>query len=94
MSQKDKILRILKQVGSQGIHSFDLVQRANTFRVAARILDLKQEGYVISSMTEDKNGVRGVRYMLITKELPDKEWVFEQGQARQVEVRPRQGVLI
>lgn len=65
MTDKTKILEILRESGESGIHSFDLVRQAGTFRAAARIDDLKREGFIINTKSEKKGNSYGVRYFLI-----------------------------
>ena len=66
-SQCDKVLAFMKQHGS--ITQADAVYQLNTFRLSARIADLKKRGYDITSVIAegvDKEGkrVRFARYSL------------------------------
>ncbi len=63
-TKTDKVLRRLTGAGLQGIHSFDLVTTGG-LRYAARVFDLKNEGYLIVSRPEKKNKVMGCRYFLL-----------------------------
>jgi hypothetical protein len=64
LSHKQRILKLLEQAGEKGIHSFDLVNWV-TPRAAARINDLKNDGYEIEALHEKKGRAYGVRYKLI-----------------------------
>lgn len=61
-SQKVRILTILRE-NPEGIHSFDLANHVG-LRAAARIADLRREGYSIRSLGEKKGNAIGVRYIL------------------------------
>ena len=69
MTHSEKVLQILRSVGEKGIHSFDLGHSVGTWRVAARIHDLKKRGHNIVSVPEPKGNMVGCRYFLneITK---------------------------
>ena len=64
MTDKQKVLEALQDAGATGIHSFDLIKRCGTYRVAARVNDLRKEGYVIVSVNEKKGNSLGCRYSL------------------------------
>ncbi len=72
-----KCLKILQRVGLYGIHSFHLNQEIGTTRCAARIQDLKDKGYVITSTPERLGDAVGVRYFLnsspVSKPLTQKK---------------------
>ncbi len=59
-----KVLDILKDRGEKGIHSFHLNQLVGTTRAAARIQDLKDQGYSIYSKPERMGDSVGCRYFL------------------------------
>jgi len=63
MSHKDKILDRLKSAGDKGVLSKTFYQEFMP-RFAARILDLKNDGYTIWSEREGQY----TRYTLITEE--------------------------
>ena len=65
-SIKELLLRKLRYVGKTGLHSFS---GANLFgiRCAARIFDLRKDGYHITSKDEKKGKAIGVRWTLIEK---------------------------
>lgn len=46
------------------MHSFDLNHLVGTTRIAARILDLKAQGYGITSIPEKRGDSHGCRYFL------------------------------
>ena len=61
----EKTLELLKEAGGRGIPSFDLGNRVGTIRVAARIRDLKDLGYVFDTKPEKFGNTWGVRYYLV-----------------------------
>jgi hypothetical protein len=63
MTHKQKILNLLEEAGERGVHSFTLANSV-TFRAAARINDLRNEGYDITAKQEKKGNSYGVRYFL------------------------------
>lgn len=63
LSHKEKILYVLKEVGDEGVHSFDLAKLVS-IRAVARIHDLKKAGYNIVSQAEKRGRSLGVRYYL------------------------------
>lgn len=88
MTNTEKVLKILRECGEKGCHSFELNQKVGTTRSAARIVDLKKQGYNILSKPERLGEALGVRYFLTkeplqvnTKNRPFK-WVFEGNVAR------------
>lgn len=65
MTQRETVLQALKDAGDTGIHSFDFLQ-VGIPRAAARIRELREMGYTISSVRERLNGeAEGVRYRLV-----------------------------
>lgn len=64
MTDTEKALHILKQAGTLGIHSFLMNEYIGTDRAAARINELKNKGYTITTTPEKLNGSWGVRYFL------------------------------
>lgn len=62
-SKAQNVLFTLQQAGDRGIHSFDL-QPIGGWRYAARINDLKKQGYSITAIPEKRGESRGVRYFL------------------------------
>lgn len=82
MTKKNVILRALRDAGSEGIHSFHLNHIARTTRTAARINDLKKEGYNITSILEKMGDSYGKRYFL--QSVPVKQeavWEYEGNKA-------------
>lgn len=61
MSKEDKILEHLKNKGS--ITPIDALNLYGSFRLGARIYDLKKKGYNISMIREGKEGY--ARYSLV-----------------------------
>lgn len=69
MSQRARILKWLEERGSDGVHSFELIE-AHMPRGAAVICALKKEGYAIESERQPFHGeANGVRYFLLSAEL-------------------------
>ena len=62
-SQTDTIYRMLRD-RPEGITALDALQEAGSFRLAARIADLRREGYPIESKMVVVNGKRIARYTL------------------------------
>ena len=89
MTNTQKILRLLQEAGSAGVHSFDIVRSVGTIRGAARINDLKKKGYKIISKGEKQGNAIGCRYFLASY-LPKTEMrlVKENGREffREVEI--------
>ena len=56
-----KVLKHLQEQGS--ITSWDAIQLYRVTRLAAVILNLKQEGYQIQSVNESKDGTHWTRYV-------------------------------
>lgn len=62
-SKRQRVLEMLQAVGSEGIHSFEL-HNIGGWRYAARIGDLKKEGYDIWSVKEKRGDAVGCPYFL------------------------------
>ena len=94
ITDAERTLQILRERGSEGIHSFHLNHLVGTIRAAARVNELKRAGYNIISKPERMNGKVGVRYFLIGSGVPKNNapvekkyiWVTEGNTARRVEV--------
>ena len=96
MSDKQKVLEALKEAGEKGIHSFDLIHKAGTYRVAARIRDLKKEGINIVSIPEPKGNSIGCRYFLEDKKKTTKyKWIYQGNTATEIPIIEEevQGIL-
>lgn len=64
LTQKEIVLKMLEEAGDKGVHSFQFMQ-LQLPRVAARVCELRAEGYEISSEHELLHGsATGVRYRL------------------------------
>jgi hypothetical protein len=62
--QRQVVLEILEERGDKGAHSFEFIQ-ARIPRVAARVCELRADGYRIDSEPEALHGAaKGVRYKL------------------------------
>jgi len=62
-THKQRVLKLLKEAGETGVHSFELARKIS-FRAAARINDLKRDGHEITSRQEKRGDSYGVRYFL------------------------------
>lgn len=65
MSQCDKIVAYMKE--HDGITQKEAVNAFGCYRLAARIHDLREDGYIIDSVREENNGYFGhhARYFLV-----------------------------
>ena len=89
MTQAQEILALLRSRGDRGITPMDALEEVGTFRLAARIHDLRAEGYNITSTPQmTPTGKTVARYRLIepkayqqtTLELDgDEEWTNREG---------------
>ncbi|HUU34655.1 MAG TPA: helix-turn-helix domain-containing protein [Vicinamibacterales bacterium] len=69
MTQTERIYRLLVE-RPEGITAIDALNEAGSFRLAARISDLREGGYHISSTMEPTpNGKRIARYRLVEPTL-------------------------
>lgn len=65
MTQRDIVLKALRDAGDRGVHSFEFLE-LQIPRAAARVLELRENGHTITSTRERLNGdAEGVRYRLI-----------------------------
>lgn len=62
MSQNDQILNLLRKGPLTPIDALNL---AGIFRLAARVMDLRSQGHVISTERVTKNGKTFAQYQLI-----------------------------
>ncbi len=65
MSQTDDLLKLLRERGADGVTALDALREIGSFRLAARIMELRRADYDID--TEDvtlPNGKRIARYVL------------------------------
>ena len=66
MKQTQAILALLRSRGDAGITPMDALEKIGTFRLAARIHDLRAEGYNITSTPQmTPTGKTVARYRLI-----------------------------
>lgn len=82
MTHTKLALYYLKEAGLTGIHSFDLNRLIGSTRAAARIQDLKDQGYSIASRLERRGRSWGKRYFFIGKANQTKrvaEYKFDPG---------------
>ena len=63
-NQKFQILNFLRNTNT-GMTSWDAIQHCRCTRLAARILNLKDDGHTIETIMEQNNGTTYARYYLI-----------------------------
>ena len=63
LTQKERVIEILRRVGKSGIHSFHII-REISHKAPARISELRREGWDIQSRPEMLGRAHGVRYTL------------------------------
>jgi hypothetical protein len=65
-TQCETILRLLRERGERGLTPLDALELAGSFRLGARIWDLRQQGHDIRSETvTTAGGSRVARYVLV-----------------------------
>lgn len=72
LSQNDAILALL-QLRPAGITAIEALEEVGCFRLAARVGELRAQGYYIRSVDEMRNGKRFVRYQLVPTPSPEGE---------------------
>ena len=82
MTDAQKVLHELQIAGNKGCHSFTLIHSCHTTRIAARINDLKKQGYKITSTPERMGNSIGCRYFLNEEKKKEGKWDFSSGKAR------------
>ena len=65
MSQKEQILQYLQQHGT--ITPIEALNEIGSFRLSARIAELREEGYHIETNMVQQNGKEFAEYKLITE---------------------------
>lgn len=65
MSQKVRILNYLRSAKSKGITQKDAIQYFDCYRLAARILNLREDGHNITTIREEVGDKTFARYVLI-----------------------------
>jgi hypothetical protein len=68
--QSAEVLHLLRASGIVGVTQQDAIRFAQCYRLAARIADLRAEGYRILSVQVSKDGHRFARYIL--EEAPEQ----------------------
>ena len=63
MKQTEHVLKLLKE-RPQGLTAMDALNEVGTMRLAARVKELRDQGYVIISTLEKRNGKKFARYRL------------------------------
>ena len=70
MSQAIQVLSYLK--AGNRLTSLEAVKMFGTLRLAARILDLRDKGHQIESVTVDRSGKKVAQYYMRTQKRPPK----------------------
>ena len=66
MTQTAEVLDLLRYRGDRGITAMDALNEVGSFRLAARIADLRAEGHdITSTMETTATGKRIARYRLV-----------------------------
>jgi hypothetical protein len=60
MSQNDRLLHLLREVGDAGLTPLAALHEVGTLRLAARIYELRREGYDIEAREQRVSGGRRV----------------------------------
>lgn len=69
--QSRTVLYLLRFYGDMGLTQQDAIREARCYRLAARIADLRADGYTIRSMpSTDRQGHRYARYFI--EEAPEQ----------------------
>jgi hypothetical protein len=63
--QSAEVLHLLRIAGPKGITQQDAITMAQCYRLAARIADLKADGFPIAAELVTREGVRFSRYRLL-----------------------------
>lgn len=75
-TQTEGVLALLRERGAKGITPIDALNVVGSFRLGARIFDLRAQGYDIETTTwETPNGSRVARYVLHEKSVTTGEQV-------------------
>lgn len=93
-TQKEIVLRALRNAGSRGVHTFEMRQMfiANP---SQRILELEAEGYVVSHARERLHGkALGARYTLIREPAHGSVTPAPEGSEALFELHPTPGSAI
>ena len=66
--QAEEILRLLR-LNPQGLSQEDAIKAVRCFRLAARVAELKAEGYEIRTILVGSNGHRWAKYVLVEEPM-------------------------
>jgi hypothetical protein len=70
------VLELLSQRPTSGVTQQDAIRELACYRLAARISDLRAEGYVITAESVGQGGVRFARYRLVIPETSQQLEAF------------------
>lgn len=90
----EKTLAVLKRVGPYGIHSFHLAREVGSTRVAARVDNLKNLGYIITSEPETLGDSRGCRYYLKSSPFKTERQEIKQSKPVRWEIDKERNVAV
>ena len=77
MTQNQQVLDLLRSRGDRGITAIDALNEVGSFRLAARIADLRADGYTITSTMETTaTGKRIARYRLVEPKSYEQQALF------------------
>jgi hypothetical protein len=69
-ASEQAVLELLRQRGSYGATDRDCLLFAHTSRAAARVWELRRDGFDVTTTYETKYGVRFARYRLLEAPQP------------------------
>ena len=74
MKPQSRDILILLQHAPEGLTQQDAIREVACYRLAARIADLRAEGYPIVAESVTHNGVRFACYRLVTAPVQEEIW--------------------
>ena len=72
--QSHAVLALLERHPQSGVTQQQAIAVLSCYRLAARIADLRAEGYPIVAESVTQNGVRFARYRLVTAPVQEALW--------------------
>ena len=71
LAQTERILALLRERGAEGLTPLEALEQVGSFRLGARIWDLREQGHLITTETyTTPNGARVARYVLHERTAP------------------------
>jgi hypothetical protein len=71
VTQTEQVLALLQERGPRGLTPLEALELAGSFRLAARINDLREEGHDILTEWVRANGKKFARYVLADSPKPE-----------------------